>query len=37
MIALFAVTAAEAVKLLTGGAMLAIAVYKAAKMGRGRR
>ena len=34
---LAAVPAAEAVKMLTSGAMLAIAVYKAAKMGRGRR
>jgi len=34
---LAAVPAAEAVKMLTSGAMLAIAVYKAVKLGRRRR
>ena len=35
--ALAAVPPAEAVKMFSSGAMLAIAVYKAAKMGRRRR
>gem|GEM_PF-5754851 len=36
-VTLAAIPAAEAVKMLTSGAMLAIAIYKAAKMRRGRR
>jgi hypothetical protein len=35
--ALAAVPATEAVKMLSSGAMLAIAVFTAAKIGRGRR
>ena len=36
-VSLAVVSTAEAVKMLTTGAMLAIAVYKATKIGRGRR
>jgi len=37
LVTLVAVPPAEAVKMLSSGAMLAVAVYKAAKTGRGRR
>ena len=37
LVALASVPPAEAVKMLSSGAMLAIAIYKAAKMERGRK